>query len=116
MFFRADAFSLNLRTLAAQVPITLHGVTLGSMSAGAGYVLVHHWRNRGGLGHRGTSGDAQNVAGALVRALHAHGGQLRTGIPVVTLARQVGALPGADDYLSTADLNVRRVAEALGER
>jgi ABC-type Zn uptake system ZnuABC Zn-binding protein ZnuA len=38
----------------------------------------------------------------------------RTGIPVVTLAHQVGALPGADDYLSTAELNVRRVEEALG--
>ena len=68
---------------AAIGALGLHGVTLGSMSAGAGYVLIHHWRNRGGLGHRGTSTDAQNVAGALVRALHAHGGQLRTGIPVV---------------------------------
>ena len=37
-----------------------------------------------------------------------------TGIPVVTLAHQVGALPGADDYLSTVDLNVRRVGEVLG--
>jgi ABC-type Zn uptake system ZnuABC Zn-binding protein ZnuA len=40
----------------------------------------------------------------------------RTGIPVVTLAHQVGALPGADDYLSTAELNVRAVAEALHAR
>jgi ABC-type Zn uptake system ZnuABC Zn-binding protein ZnuA len=38
----------------------------------------------------------------------------RTGIPVVTLAHQVGALPGADDYLSTAELNVRAVEEAFG--
>ena len=38
----------------------------------------------------------------------------RTGLPVVKLAHQVGALPGADDYLSTAELNVRRVEEALG--
>jgi phytoene dehydrogenase-like protein len=68
---------------AAIGALGLHGVTLGSMSAGAGYVLVHHWRNRGGLGHRGGPGDAQNVAGALVRSLHAHGGQLRTGVPVV---------------------------------
>jgi phytoene dehydrogenase-like protein len=68
---------------AAVGALGLHGVTLGSMSAGAGYVLVHHWRNRGGLGHRGSAGDAQNVAGALVRALHAQGAQLRTGMPVV---------------------------------
>jgi len=40
----------------------------------------------------------------------------RTGIPVVTLAHQVGALPGADDYLSTVELNVRAVAEALDAR
>lgn len=40
----------------------------------------------------------------------------RTGIPIVTLAHQVGALPGADDYLSTVDLNVRAVAEALNAR
>jgi ABC-type Zn uptake system ZnuABC Zn-binding protein ZnuA len=40
----------------------------------------------------------------------------RTGIPVVTLAHQVGALPGADDYLSTVELNVRAVAEALHAR
>jgi ABC-type Zn uptake system ZnuABC Zn-binding protein ZnuA len=37
----------------------------------------------------------------------------RTGIAVVTLAHQTGALPGADDYLSTVDRNVRAVAEAL---
>jgi zinc/manganese transport system substrate-binding protein len=40
----------------------------------------------------------------------------RTGIPVVTLAHQTGALPGADDYLATVDLNVRAVAEALRGR
>jgi phytoene dehydrogenase-like protein len=68
---------------AALGALGLHGVTIGAMSAGAGYVFMHHWRNRGGLGHRGGPGDAQNVAGALVRALHAHGGQLRTGVPVV---------------------------------
>jgi ABC-type Zn uptake system ZnuABC Zn-binding protein ZnuA len=37
----------------------------------------------------------------------------RTGIPVVMLAHQVGALPGADDYLATVERNVRAVAEAL---
>lgn len=45
---------------------------------------------------------------------HARSVAERTGIPVVTLAHQVGALPGADDYLSTVDLNVRQVGEALG--
>ena len=36
-----------------------------------------------------------------------------TGAQVVTLAHQVGALPGADDYLATIDLNVRAVANGL---
>jgi ABC-type Zn uptake system ZnuABC Zn-binding protein ZnuA len=45
---------------------------------------------------------------------HARSVAERTGIPIATLAHQVGALPGADDYLSTVDLNVRRVEEALG--
>jgi ABC-type Zn uptake system ZnuABC Zn-binding protein ZnuA len=45
---------------------------------------------------------------------HARSVAERTGIPIVTLAHQVGALPGADDYLSTVDLNVRRVGEVLG--
>jgi len=37
----------------------------------------------------------------------------RTGARVVTLAHQVGAREGADDYLATVDRNVRAVAEAL---
>ena len=40
----------------------------------------------------------------------------RTGARVVTLAHQVGALRGTDDYLATVDRNVRALAEALGER
>jgi len=46
-------------------------------------------------------------------ARHARTVADRTGIPVVTLAHQTGALPGADDYLSTVDVNVRAVAKAL---
>lgn len=38
----------------------------------------------------------------------------RTGAKVVRLAHQVGALEGASDYLKTVDLNVARIAEALG--
>ena len=29
--------------------LAIHGSTLGSMSAGTGYTLIHHWLNRGGL-------------------------------------------------------------------
>lgn len=37
----------------------------------------------------------------------------QTGARVVTLAHQVGAVDGAEGYLGTVDLNVRRVVEAL---
>jgi ABC-type Zn uptake system ZnuABC Zn-binding protein ZnuA len=53
------------------------------------------------------------LASAYFDPRHARTVARRTGIRVVTLAHQVGALPGADDYLSTAELNVRRVEEAL---
>ena len=56
------------------------------------------------------------LASAYVDPRHARTVADRTGIPVVTLAHQVGALPGADDYLSTVELNVRAVAEALHGR
>ncbi|MGI8784129.1 MAG: metal ABC transporter substrate-binding protein [Acidobacteriota bacterium] len=37
----------------------------------------------------------------------------KTGAKVVTLANQVGAIPGTDDYISMIDVNVRLVAGAL---
>jgi ABC-type Zn uptake system ZnuABC Zn-binding protein ZnuA len=46
-------------------------------------------------------------------ARHARTVAERTGLPIVTLGHQVGALPGTDDYLSLIDENVRRVEEAL---
>jgi len=46
-------------------------------------------------------------------ARHARTVAGRTGIPVVTLGHQVGALPGTDDYLALVEENVRRVEEAL---
>ncbi len=44
-----------VRVRAAQCRIAgvaIHGVTLGSMSAGTGFTLIHNWLNRGGLAHR----------------------------------------------------------------
>jgi len=66
---------------AAIGALAIHGVTLGSMSAGAGYVLVHHWLNRGGLGHR-SGADPQALATALVAAAQAANVQIRTSSPV----------------------------------
>lgn len=45
---------------------------------------------------------------------HARRVAAQTGARVVTLAHQVGAVEGAEGYLGTVDLNVRRVVEALG--
>lgn len=39
----------------------------------------------------------------------------KTGARIVTLANQVGAVPGADDYIAMIDVNVRLVADALEE-
>jgi phytoene dehydrogenase-like protein len=67
---------------AAIGALGIHGQTLGSMSAGTGYILVHHWLNRGGLAHRGAPGNLQQLTDALVAALRASGGQIRTSAGV----------------------------------
>ena len=66
---------------AAIGALAVHGVTLGAYSAGTGYTLFHNWLNRGGLAHRGVGGGA-SISDALVAALRAAGGELRTSAPV----------------------------------
>jgi phytoene dehydrogenase-like protein len=63
--------------------LAVHGVTLGAYSAGTGYTLMHNWLNRGGLAHPSTSGSA--ITDALVAALRAHGGELRTSSAVARI-------------------------------
>ena len=43
-YFESEAVKAALASLA------IHGNTLGPMSAGTGYTLIHNWMNRGGLG------------------------------------------------------------------
>ena len=50
--------------------------TLGPMSAGTGYTLMHNWLNRGGPGHRRVEGGVGRIADALVAALKARGGEI----------------------------------------
>jgi phytoene dehydrogenase-like protein len=69
---------------AAIGALAIHGVTLGSYSAGTGYTLIHNWLNRAGLAHRGGSGGAA-ITDALVASLTASGGQLRTSAPVARI-------------------------------
>lgn len=66
---------------AALGALAIHGVTLGSMSAGTGFVLIHHWLNRGGLGHD-PGADPATVAAALMAGARARGVQIRTSAGV----------------------------------
>lgn len=70
---------------AALGALAVHGVTLGSMSAGTGYTLIHNWLNRGGLAHRGRPGGAARIVESLVASLRAHGGELRTSTDVAQI-------------------------------
>jgi phytoene dehydrogenase-like protein len=65
---------------AAIGALAIHGVTLGAYSAGTGYTLMHNWLNRGGLAHGKPSG--VGITPALVAALRAAGGDLRTSVSV----------------------------------
>ena len=61
---------------AALGSVAIHGVSLGVMSAGTGYTLLHNWLNRGGLAHVNV-GKAGNITLALANAVRAHGGEIR---------------------------------------
>ena len=70
-WFESDALRAALGAVA------IHGSTLGPMSAGTGYTLMHNWLNRGGPGHQRVEGGTGRIADALVAALKARGGELR---------------------------------------
>ena len=61
---------------AAIASVAIHGSTLGPMSAGTGYTLIHNWLNRGGLAHINV-GKAGEITQALADALKAFGGEIR---------------------------------------
>jgi phytoene dehydrogenase-like protein len=73
---------------AAIGALAIHGVTLGAYSAGTGYTLIHNWLNRGGLSHR--RDDGTSITTALLSAIEAHGGKLRTaaGVAHILVDRQ----------------------------
>ncbi len=62
---------------AAIASVAIHAVTLGPMSAGTGYSLLHNWLNRGGLAHSNV-GKAGEITQALADAVKGFGGEIRT--------------------------------------
>ncbi|MBK6287224.1 MAG: NAD(P)/FAD-dependent oxidoreductase [Gammaproteobacteria bacterium] len=67
---------------AAIASLGIHGLTLGPMSAGTGYTLMHNWLNRGGIAHRQIAGGVGTLSRALVELITARGGEIRTGCAV----------------------------------
>ena len=61
---------------AAIASVAIHGSTLGPMSAGTGYTLIHNWLIRGGLAHVNV-GKAGELTQALANAVNAYGGEIR---------------------------------------
>jgi phytoene dehydrogenase-like protein len=70
---------------AAIGAVAVHGATLGPMSAGSGYTLMHNWLNRGGPGNARVEGGVGRIADALVAALTVRGGEVRTGADVAAI-------------------------------
>jgi len=66
---------------AALASVAVHSVTLGPMSAGTGYTLIHSWLNRGGLAHSNV-GRAGEITQALAGAVKSLGGEIRTDAEV----------------------------------
>ncbi|NJC95826.1 MAG: hypothetical protein C3F07_14835 [Anaerolineales bacterium] len=69
---------------AAIASVAIHGSTLGPMSAGTGYTLIHNWMNRGGLSHVNV-GKAGEITIALANAVKSFGGEIRTEAEVVNI-------------------------------
>lgn len=70
---------------AAVGAVAIHGLTLGPMSAGTGYTLMHNWLNRGGPGHARCEGGIGRIADTLIAALKARGGEVRTAADVKSI-------------------------------
>jgi phytoene dehydrogenase-like protein len=69
---------------AAIASVAVHGSTLGPMSAGTGYTLIHNWLNRGGLAHVNV-GKAGEITQALANAVKFYGGEIRCEAEVKTI-------------------------------
>ncbi len=100
---------------AALGALAVHGVTLGSMSAGTGFTLIHNWLNRGGLAHRGRPGESARIVESLVACLRAHGGELRTSANVVRIVADCQQVQGIR-LASGEDIQAATVMSAADPR
>jgi phytoene dehydrogenase-like protein len=82
--FTGDWFESDVLRAAVSA-LAIHGVTLGPMSAGTGFTLMHNWLNRGGLAHQPVAGGVGSITTAHVDALKARGGDVRTSIEVQSI-------------------------------
>ncbi len=69
---------------AAVASVAVHGSTLGPMSAGTGYTLIHNWMNRGGLAHVHV-GKVGEITNALANAVKSFGGEIRCVAEVASI-------------------------------
>jgi phytoene dehydrogenase-like protein len=69
---------------AAVASVAIHGVTMGVMSAGTGYTLLHNWLNRSGLTHVDV-GKAGEITQTLANAVKAFGGEIRCEAEVMSI-------------------------------
>ena len=66
---------------AAIASVAIHSSTLGPLSAGTGYTLIHNWLNRGGPSHVNV-GKAGEIAQALANAVKRYGAEIRVDAEV----------------------------------
>ena len=90
---------------AALASVAIHGSTLGPMSAGTGYSLIHNWMNRSGLAHVNVG-----KAGEITQALVWKGAMIGRGHVVASAQSGGGQLRGAGDR---ADAFARRSRAVL---
>jgi phytoene dehydrogenase-like protein len=78
---------------AAVASLGVHGVTLGVMSAGTTFNLIHNWLNRGGPAHRHI-GQAGQVTSTLVESAKAFGAEIRCNAEVTCIKVEGGRATG----------------------
>ena len=78
---------------AAVASLGIHNATLGVMSAGTAFNLIHNWLNRGGIAHQ-YIGQAGQTTSALAEAAKAYGAEIRLNAQVEKIKIEAGQATG----------------------